>query len=199
MAEKSRYFAFLVYPESAPEDWVGMLKRTHCAFAISPLHHPDEEAGKPHFHVVYYSGHGPVTLQAAKSKIPQVVPANGHVEMVASASGTQRYLIHLDDPEKEQFAEGANAITTLNGFPLDLTRELSKEEKAKLRSDLLFLIRENGVCEYADLIFGLQDLGDPDLLDYACKHTLMLTAILNSMRHSGRCATSKKDEVSDAE
>lgn len=181
--EKSRYFAFLVYPDSAPKDWVGVLRRSHCAFAISPLHKPDEEMKKPHYHVIYYSGNGPITLSAAKVKIPAGVPSNGHVEIAASSSGYQRYLIHLDDPEKEQFPEGSNAITLLNGFPLDLTRELSKSEKAKIRIELMRIIRENGVTEYCDFIFGLMDLGDPDMLDYACNHTILFNGIINSQRN----------------
>ncbi len=183
MAEKSRFFDFLVYPESAPDDWVGLLRRSHCAFALSPLHKPDDEQSKPHHHVVFYSGHGPITLDAAKAKIPADVPANGYVEPTKSSAGYQRYLIHLDDPEKEQFPEGANAITLLNGFPLDLTRELSKSEKAEIRQALLDIIRQNGVNEYSDFIFGLMDLGDPDMLDYACNHTILFQSVIGSVRH----------------
>lgn len=195
---KSRYFDFIVYPESAPDDWMGMLRRSHCAFAVSPLHEPDGEQAKPHHHVVYYSGQGPVTLQAAMAKIPSEVPANGYVEMTASSSGYQRYLIHLDDPDKQQWPEGSNAITVIGGFPLDLTRELSKSERWRVREQLLTIIRENGVIEYADFIFGLQDLGDPDLLDYACTHTLLFEGVIRSLRHRGgheRCDTPDgKDE-----
>lgn len=188
---KKRYFSFLVYEDSAPEDWVGVLRRSHCMFAISPMHQPDEECKKPHWHVMYYSGHGPVTLASAKAAIPEGVPANGYVEPVASAQGSQRYLIHLDDPEKQQFPEGVNSITVLNGFPLDLSRELSKAERAKVRSALFQIIRENGVCEYADFIFGLETMGDPDMLDYACTHTILFSKIIDSQRNKARQPSSE--------
>lgn len=136
---------------------MGILRRSHCAFAISPIHQPDDECKKPHYHVVFYSGNGPITLQAAKSKIPAEVPANDYVEITASSSGYQRYLIHLDDPEKEQFPEGINAITLINGFPLDL----SKSEKAKIRLELMRIIRENGVTEYCDFVFWADGHGRP--------------------------------------
>lgn len=188
MAEnnKKRYWNFLVYEDSAPEGWMDILKRTHCMFAISPQHQPDEECMKPHWHVMFYSGHGPITLAAAKAAIPENVPANGYIEPAYSAQGSQRYLIHLDDPEKQQFPDGLNSITVLNGFPLDLTRELSKQEKAKVRSDLLAIIRENGVCEYADFIFGLEKYGDPDMLDYACTHTILFSKIIDSQRNKAK-------------
>lgn len=181
--KKSRYFDFLVYQESAPENWIEQLKNTHCMFAISPLHQPDEEGKKPHWHVIFYNGNGPITLEAAKEKIPNDIPANGYVEMTNSPSGYQRYLIHLDNPEKEQFDKGLNSIDVINGFPLDLTRELSKSEIRDIRTKLLNIIRDNGVNEYSDFIFGLMDLGDPDMLDYACNHTILFTGIINSYRN----------------
>lgn len=197
--EKSRYFDFLVYEESAPDDWVGVLRRSHCAFAISPIHRPDDECRKSHYHVVFYSGNGPITLAAAKTKIPAGVPANGYVEITASSSGYQRYLIHLDDPDKEQFPDGVNAITLLNGFPLDLTRELSKAEKAKIRLELMGIIRDNGVTEYSDFIFGLMDLGDPDMLDYACNHTILFNGVINSQRNKYTHTRAQKIEKTGQE
>lgn len=188
MAEstKKRYWTFIVYEESAPSDWRERLRRSHCMFAISPLHQPDGECNKPHWHVIFYSGHGPITLSAAQAAIPEGIPANGYIEPVHSTQGSQRYLIHLDDPEKEQFVDGINAIEVLNGFPLDLSRELSKVEKAKVRADLLGIIRENGVVEYADFIFGLEKLGDPDMLDYACTHTILFSKIIDSQRNKAK-------------
>lgn len=206
MAEviKSRHFDFLVYPESAPEDWVGILRRSHGQYAISPLHAPDEEMKKEHYHVVYYSGRGPITLKAAKQKIPAEVPANGYVEVTGNAQGYMRYLIHLDDPEKEQFPGGENCITLVNGFPLDLTRELTKAEKAAIRSQLVALIRDNGVVEYSDFIFGLEDMGDPDLSDYAATHTIFFSKLIDSQRHKGKQAAidefhRKAEEMREAE
>ena len=185
-AKKKRYWQFLVYEDSAPENWRELLKRSHCMFAISPQHQPDEECKKTHWHVIFYSGHGPISLAAAKDAIPESVPANGYIEPCRTTQGCQRYLIHLDDPEKQQFADGINAIDVLNGFPLDLSRELSKVEKAKVRSALLGIIEKNGVIEYADFIFGLENLGDPDLLDYACAHTILFSKIIDSQRNKAR-------------
>ena len=188
MAEvvKSRFFDFLVYPESAPKDWMGELRRSPGQYAISPLHAPDDEVTKEHYHGMFYCGNGPITLKAAKQKIPAEVPANGYVEVTGSSTGYMRYLIHLDDPEKEQFPGGENSITLINGFPLDLTRELTKAEKAAIRSQLVALIRDNGVIEYSDFIFGLEDMGDPDLADYAATHTIFFSKLIDSQRHKGK-------------
>lgn len=182
MADKYRYAAFVVYPESAPDDWVDRLRATHCMFAISPLHEPDGENAKPHYHVLYKHS-GPATLAAMTRCIPSDVPANGHVEPVPHGRGYMRYLIHLDDPEKQQFPDGKDAITCLNAFPLDLSREYTAEERNAQRAEVFSLIRENGLTEYADLLDGLNDMGRDDLFDFAFNHTIALTHYLASRRH----------------
>lgn len=178
---KKRYWLFEVYEESAPKDWVQILKDTHCPYAISPKHEPDEQDTKPHFHCIFYSP-GPITWENAKDVIPDEIPANGHIEWAKSPAGSQRYLIHLDDPEKQQFAEGVKAITVLNGFPLDLTREFSAAEKRELRSRILDFIQDYDVLEYSDLVYMLGDY-DLDMQDYACTHTILFDRVISSRRN----------------
>ena len=178
---KKRYFLFIVYPESAPDDWMDILKRTRCPYAVSPLHQPDDEHDKPHYHVIFYTP-GPITLENAYDVIPSEVPANGHIEWAKSSSGSQRYLIHLDDPDKEQFEKGAKAIKILNGFPLDLTREYSAAELRELRRRVLDFIREYEIMEYCDLVYGLEDI-DLDMQDYACNHTILFDRVISSRRN----------------
>ena len=49
--EKERYWSFILYPESAPENWKEILQETGLQIAISPLHakyiNPDGELKKP--------------------------------------------------------------------------------------------------------------------------------------------------------
>lgn len=182
---KARYGVFLVYPESAPADWWEQLKRSHGAYAKSPLHEPDGEVGKPHYHVIYKHSNT-VRLEAMKRVIPAGVPANGYVELCPHPRNYQRYLVHLDDKDKQQWScDPRDIIETCNGFPLDLTRDFSQAERAEQRRQLMQLIRDNGLCEYADLLEGLADVGEYDLLDYAWNHTIAVTAYLRSRRH--RC------------
>lgn len=181
--QKARYGAFVVYPESAPTDWWEQLKRTHGSYARSPLHSADGENGKPHYHVIYKHSNT-VRLEAMKRVIPKGIPANGHVELVAAPRNYQRYLVHLDDPEKQQWrADPRELIETCNGFPLDLTRDFSQAERSEQRRQLMKLVRENGITEYSDLLEGLEDVGLYDLFDYAWNHTIALDSYLRSRRH----------------
>lgn len=38
---RSRIFATVVYPESAPEDWMERLEQSHVAAMVSPIHDRD--------------------------------------------------------------------------------------------------------------------------------------------------------------
>ena len=62
---KARHWAMVVYPESAPENWIDIINETHLQFAISPLHNkdtnPDGEIKKSHWHVIL-SWDGPQRL-----------------------------------------------------------------------------------------------------------------------------------------
>lgn len=184
MADKCRYFAGLVYPDSAPDDWRAQLKNTHGAFAISPLHEPGD-GEKNHYHVIYRHSNT-VSTDAAKKVLPPGIFANDHIEQVAAPRNYQRYLIHLDDPDKQQFEGGVTAIDVLNGFPLDLSRDMSKSELAGIRNEIIELIRENSITEYSDLIDLLFDQGAVDHLDYACNHTIFFSNYLSSKRWSER-------------
>ena len=143
--KKHEYFDFIIYPESAPEDFLEILKKSHAPFVLSPLHNGDEENGKPHFHCMYKHG-GPIKLSTAISFLKPIVidtgiAANGYMESTFHPHGYMRYLLHLDDPDKEQFDGGRFDCTIINNFPLDLTRELSREEVREIRRNVFRFIR----------------------------------------------------------
>lgn len=105
---RTRNFATVVYPESAPEDWQDILAR-HCVPAfISPLHdkdiNPTGEPKKPHFHVML--------MFDGKKSMEQVAEIFASIcgvgcEVVKSVRGYARYLCHLDNPEKAQYDTSA--------------------------------------------------------------------------------------------
>lgn len=177
--EKARYGVFLVYPESAPENWFDQLKESMGSYAISPLHEPGD-GEKPHYHVIYRHGN-PITLECMERLIPDGVAANGHVQLCNHPRNYARYLIHLDDPDKQQF-EGPGDITLINGYPLDLSRDYSRAELMEFRARIFELIRDFDIFEYSDLLDYLLD-HDHDLLDYASNHTILFNTYISSRRN----------------
>lgn len=183
--DKGRYFAGIVAADSAPVDWREQLKASHAPYAISPLHTPDKENPFEHYHVVYKHSNT-ITLQTARKVIVPGIFKNDYLLLLHHPRLYQRYLIHLDDPDKQQFPQGRDAIEIINSFPLDLTRDFSQEERAQQRNDVFEFIRDYAITEYADLIDALMESGQADLLDYAANHTLLYNTYLTSRRNANR-------------
>ena len=103
---RTRNFAFVVYPESAPPNWLEILSESHCPAFVSPLHdkdiNPDGELKKPHYHVMLIFD-GVKTLE----QVQAVRDAVGGIgwEKIGSQRGYIRYLCHLDNPEKAQYCK----------------------------------------------------------------------------------------------
>lgn len=101
---RTRNYATVVYPDSAPDNWMDILAEQFVPILISPLHdsdvNPDGEAKKPHYHVLI-AYDNVKTIDQAKSLISLV---NGvGCEIIQSLRGYARYLCHLDNPEKYQY------------------------------------------------------------------------------------------------
>lgn len=102
---RTRNFATVVYPESAPENWQDILIQQFVPAFVSPLHdrdiNPGGEAKKAHYHVMLMFD-GVKTLEQAQSIFTLICGVG--CEVVQSTRGYARYLCHLDNPEKVQYA-----------------------------------------------------------------------------------------------
>lgn len=117
-AQKGNLWLTIVYPESAPEDWISKLKLMGVTGLISPLHDKDtaepveviKEQGqevvyhdqkKAHYHVALYWPTGTTNKDVAQG----IVKSIGGVGCIKGASlrGTARYHCHMDDPHKYQY------------------------------------------------------------------------------------------------
>lgn len=184
---KSRYFWFVIYLEDVPEflDLVRILKETHLAFLISPLHSQDAKHLKPHWHVIFDYGNTVRFCTAKKLLIEELelpIGAN-YIEPVKRFRIACRYLCHLDDLDKEQFEDPKEQITIINGCPLDLRQDLSEEQKIIIRRQIFEFIDEWNILEYSELLDVLL-YTDDDMHDYAFNHTIAFNAYLKSKRHS---------------
>lgn len=102
---RTRNFATVVYPESAPEDWLNILGEQKVAAFVSPFHNldinPTGEVKKEHYHVM-------VMFEGKKSteQVLELFEQIGGVgcEQVQSIRSYARYLCHLDNPDKTQYS-----------------------------------------------------------------------------------------------
>lgn len=108
---RKRNWTFIVYPESAPADWIDQITSMGLRGAISPCHNldvnPTGEVKKAHYHVVL------VYSAAQKENAAQAVSdafSGVKVLPVKDLRGMMRYLCHIDNPEKHQY-DPADVIT----------------------------------------------------------------------------------------
>lgn len=103
--QRKRNWVFVVYPESAPENWREILRNELVPGFISPLHdadvNADGEPKKAHWHVM-------LTFKGNKSfeQVKEITDSlNATVPQVCKdIRAYARYLCHLDNPEKAQYA-----------------------------------------------------------------------------------------------
>lgn len=105
MADKrKRNWVFVLYPESAPENWRQVLRDMLVPGYISPLHcddiNADGEHKKEHYHVI-------LTFKGLKSyeQVKEITDELNATrpEECKDIRAYARYLCHLDNPEKAQY------------------------------------------------------------------------------------------------
>lgn len=181
---KKRYWTFVLYPESAPEDWRDILQKTGLEIAVSPLHDKDinpgtEEVKKPHYHLILcYSG--PVTGNTVKSLV--VDELNQPIPLpIDSVRGLYRYFTHKDNPEKFQYDE--KDITSINGFDIADYSDLSSSEVSRIKLELTKFIKESDLTEYSDFMDKVIELDKQDYFLIASTNTIYFNNYLCSRRN----------------
>lgn len=183
---KGRNWAFVVYPESLPENWQDIVLETGLPMAFSPLHDKDVNPGgdnkKPHYHVICYY-ENTTTQKNVKENVTDRL--NGTIPIkLESMVGMYRYHLHLDNPEKYQY-DDRNRIF-FNGFDVNKVDSLTYTEIGKILMELQTLIRREHILEYADLLDILQDNEMLNALDVARNHTIFLNTYISSRRYKTR-------------
>lgn len=147
---RTRNFATVVYPESAPEKWQDILAEQFVPAFISPLHdkdiNPTGEAKKPHYHVVVMFD-GVKTKEQAQDLFVKIGGVG--CEVVQSIRGYARYLCHMDNPDKAQYNQedvrslcGADYVGVV-GLVLD---------KYKAIGEMIDFCKEYNIYSYSDLL-----------------------------------------------
>lgn len=181
---KKRNWAFVVYPESLPENWIDILQKTGAPIAISPLHdkdlNPDGEEKKAHYHcIISYSG--PTSFNVVKAlttklNAPNPIP-------LEQVRGYYRYLTHKDNPEKHQYDE--RDITWLNDFAIRDFVELKKSEVDRIKRELIEIVKLHKFYEYCDLVDYCNSLGleHGEYFEVATNHTFFFNHYISSLRY----------------
>ena len=190
--QKFRFWAFFCYKDSLKELAEGtdleprqylekVLTKTYGDFLISPEHDPDEDQDMAHYHVIYKHP-GPCRLDVVRSFVPSGIAYNDFFLGLHHPRNYQRYLLHLDNPEKQQF-DGKEDLIVVNNFPLDLSKDLTQTEKFELQQGIEDLIIEFELYDYGYVVDYLRKNKMIDAYIYLTTHTHHFSKYCDSKRH----------------
>lgn len=159
--DKARYFTFLLYPESIPNDWEMRLESIGVPIAISPLHDKDksdvegQEYKKAHYHVIYVAKN-PVTADSVRFKIKGLLGDKSVALVkiiVTSIENMYLYLTHesKDAVAKSKYKYSRKDIKLINNFDIDRYITLDVEDKDDMLNEVCDLIDEHDLANMREL------------------------------------------------
>lgn len=187
MEELARNWTTIVYFEELGGYKVicDALKRLHYSMLISPIHNPDEESKKKHFHLLMKGE------KKSKKQILNILCEVAPVDSVEKGTlkgiaqpqkvhnlrSMVRYFLHLDDLDKEQF-EDKKMVSFDFEYEKYLTDTTSKNEI----KDIIKLIKDNQVSSLIDLL----ELFIAFEIDYSYieKHTYLVNTLIKDFNYN---------------
>lgn len=149
-AGRTRNYATVVYPESAPANWLIILEQLFVPCLISPLHdrdvNPTGEPKKPHYHVLFV-----FDCVKSKEQVKAIIEQIGGVgcEAVNSLRGYARYLLHLDNPEKAQYSKAD--VKQFCGVDFSAIVAIASDKHQAIR-EMIAWCNDNEIYAYSDLM-----------------------------------------------
>ena len=181
--DRTRNWNFILYPESAPDNWRDMIDETHIEWIESPLHDkdidPTGEQKKAHHHVTLLFP----TNQSYRQVKELTDSLNAPIPIKCkSVKGSIRYMVHKDNPDKYQYFW--NDIVCHGGADLSDLCAPTATERMQIQQDILSYIRDNNIIEFADIVDYACLNGLDDWLNVMLNYsTLSINAYVRSRRH----------------
>lgn len=172
-SDRTRNWAFFVYPESAPVNWVNIIDEMHIEWCRSPLHDKDinettGELKKAHYHVILHfdTDKSYSQIKEITDLLNQPIP-----QRIKSIKGSVRYLIHYDNPEKYQYDK--KDIQTFGGFEIE-SYFTTSTDRYKCIKDMINYILENQITEVIDFTNYCMNEHYTDWFPLLCDNSMLI-------------------------
>lgn len=165
--EKSRYFTFLLYPESVPADWKLKLETLDLPMAISPLHDKDVSPmggyKKPHWHVIYVAKN-PVTAESVRLRIKRLLGDKSLAKVQIVERGMESMYLYLTHESKDAIKKNKHVypkaeIQLIGNFDIDRYIVLDVADQKEIKHRLIQMIKANHLVNIMDLLGYLDVVG----------------------------------------
>lgn len=195
--DRVRTWTFIVYPESAPENWRELLDEYHIPWVESPLHdkdiNPDGSVKKAHWHVIL--------LFDGKKSYEQVKELTDTInapipQKTANTKGLVRYLIHMDNPEKYQYKR--DEIVCHCGADIDEYFALSVSSRRAVLWEIIDFIQDSRVENFSDFIGFCLETENREWFDIAMNHnTLAINKVIDSIYQKNHPKADNLEKLAD--
>lgn len=181
--KRSNKWAFLLYQDSAPENYIDILEQLHIPFVLSPWHDKDvnKETGefkKAHKHGAFFFDSLKSYSQVSEL-LTEKLNAPAHVEPVMSPKGMYDYFTHAENPDKTLY----NIEDIESGCGFELDQFLLEQDSNQYLETVIDAITDNDLTEFEDLVHFARH-NDTMLLGLILKRTYFFTKFLDSRRHN---------------
>ena len=189
--KRSNKWAFLIYQESAPENYLDVLEEMHIPFVLSPWHDKDVNKETGEFKKAHK--HGVLFFESLKSYtqiselLTEKLHTPSHVEVVMSPKGMYDYFIHAENPDKTLY--DMDEIESGCGFELE--QFLITNNNEQFLSTVIDIIEEHNFTEFNNLVRYAR-VENPSLLNLIIDKTYFFAKYLDSRRHSSHGKESGK-------
>lgn len=180
--KRSTKWAFLIYEESVPENYLEILESIHVPFVLSPWHNIDINSSTGEIKKSHK--HGALFFESLKSysQVSELISEslNGptHVEIVMSPKGMFDYFTHAQNPDKTPYS--IDDIEYGAGFDID--KFLLEQNSKTFMNEVIDIIEINDFTEFQDLVKFARD-NNYLLLDLIVDRTYFFARYLDSRRH----------------
>ena len=183
--DRTRNWAFIVYPESAPQNWRDILDELHIQWVESPLHDKDDNADgeqkKEHWHILllFEGNKSYEQVKEITDKLNATIPIKA-----MSAKGLVRYMVHLDNPEKHQYDRAL--IVGHGGVDVAEYLKPTSSTRYQLIGEMMSYVKENLVIELRVLLdYAMTERFD-DWFPLLCDNSAYIMGeYIKSCRHGG--------------
>ena len=151
--QRSNKWAFLIYKESSPEDYLNVLEELHIPFILSPWH--DQDVNRSTGEIKKSHKHGALFFETLKSYsqvselLQEKLNGPAHIEVVMSPKGMYDYFTHAENPDKTLY--NIDDIESGCGFELD--KFLAEQASDEFLNEVIDLIENNDITEFEDLVY----------------------------------------------
>ena len=182
LTKRSNKWAFLLYKESAPENYVDILEEMQVPYILSPWH--DQDVDKKTGELLKAHKHGALFFDSLKSytQVSELLAENLNtpkkVQIVLSPKGMLDYFTHAQNPDKTPY----NAEDIESGAGFDLDQFLVEQQSGRFINEVIDLINDYNFTEFQDLVIYARH-NDPRLLTLIMNRTYFFTKFIESKRY----------------